>query len=187
VPRPHLARKLKASALMLGGALPAAAYLANAGPAAAITWQNKETGKYLQIVGRNTSMGARTNVAIKYSSDPNQHWDAVSMGYTSFSNVGAEDQWAFVNTNSDLCLSEHWKNTGEHVVQWSCGFDSYPQSDRWAEITSIGGGWPKGYYALGNFGRGWLACVGASDYVVQGPLLGEIENSPSAYSDCMWH
>jgi hypothetical protein len=138
-----------------------------------ITWENNTYKKYLGIAKEGTDNGNWANV-FSWFNGPNQKWYNVDLGYTE----GGYTVWAFVNYNSDLCLADHYneKSPGGHVDQWSCGYDSYPQDERWIEESSAEG---RGWY-LRNLGvASWpLACASRGDYVVWSHGFG---------SDCLWH
>jgi hypothetical protein len=103
-----------------------------------ITWQDRHDNKYLEIYHSGLSNG---NWADAYNGNGTctQHWYAVVSGYVSNGNGYTFDTYGMVNTNSDKCLAAPTTNIGNaHVVQESCGFDSYTY--RWVEL-SVPNGW----------------------------------------------
>lgn len=135
-----------------------------------ITWDNREYNKYLGIVREATSNGNWANVH-SWFDGPNQKWIPVNLGYSE----DGFTVWAFVNYNSGLCLANHYnEKSGGHVDQWSCGFDSYPQNERWIEQSS------GNYWYLRNLGAASLppACGSNGGYVTWNHDYGD---------SCLWH
>jgi hypothetical protein len=157
--------------------------------AGTITWQDKHDNYYLEIYHSGTAAG---NWADAYPGDGTctQRWFAEASGSSSFFTAGQYEtaDFGMVNANSYLCLAASMDNIGnEHVVQESCGYDSY--NDRWKEASQYTlGGYELVEVILNGVQQGdtanfVAACEDVNNHWI---YTSHWSHGYSAYN-CIWH
>ena len=95
-----------------------------------VTWKNGTNGKYLHVVNASTANGALVNTYTGSGSCADhgatdvqcaEEWSQVS--------TGIAQEFAYVNANSGLCLSDPNSDYGVEPIQYSCG--KFPTNKRW--------------------------------------------------------
>lgn len=162
-------------------------------PAHFVTWQNTESGTYLEVQHAGLANNDKIDVYKKNGScgdhgvtntNCNEEWAQVSMGATH----NGYGEFAYVNANSGLCLGGGSGGAGADVIQYSCG--NYPTTRRYIYPNDDLG--PTSYYydyTLENVANNLYACKEAGGALVefyQGVTVTSAYLYPSIGIGCDW-